>query len=63
MSTMEKQMYDFTFKFEVTIEAYPNQKMREHDRIAKGLVRAFEQELGIPCTSIRDCETVRFRKL
>jgi len=56
-------MYDFTFKFEVEIEAYPNQKMSEHDRIAKRLVRAFEQELGIPCTSIRDCETGRFRKL
>jgi len=60
---MKKQLYDFTFKFDVTVETYPNQKKREHDRIAKALVRAFEEELGIPCTSIRDCETGRFRKL
>ena len=60
---MKKQTYDFTFKFEVSIETYPNQKKREHDRIARILVKTFEKELGIRCTSVRDCETGRFRKL
>ncbi len=60
---MKKRSYDFTFKFEVEIEAYPNQRKRLHDKMARTIIRAFEEELGIPCISVRDCQTGRFRKL
>lgn len=48
---------------ETTFLAFPETRMKEHDKLAVTISNVVEKELGIKIVSFRDCETGRFRKL
>lgn len=60
---MRRKRYSFKMIIETTFLAFPETRMKEHDKLAVTISNAVEKELGIKIVSFRDCETGRFRKL
>ena len=61
--TMRKRKYNFHLGLNIPFYAYPNTMTKEHDELAKEILRVLEAHFNIKMRPIRDCKTGRFRKL
>lgn len=60
---MRKRKYNFHLGLDIPFYAYPNTQMKEHDFLAKEIIRVVEAHFNISMRPIRDCKTGRYRKL